>query len=128
MSFFRVKSIKSGNGNFISYLYLCKNRWIKGKGSRQKVLLYIGKIENMEPFRIKEVFAKCGSKCAKCGRLDTLTIDHIIPTSKGGSNHIDNLQVLCQRCNGKKRNLIPNNVDIYDCNHTTPYNPRIWRY
>lgn len=112
MSFFRIKSIRVG-GHFRSYLYLCENTWIKGKGSRQKVLLYIGKVEGMEPFTIKEVFAKCGSKCGKCGRLDTLTIDHIIPLSKGGSNHIDNLQVLCMRCNQKKRNLMKNGVNTY---------------
>lgn len=117
MSFFRVKSICVG-GHYRSYLYLCENHWDKEKKSaRQKVLLYIGKIEGMEPFRIKEVFAKCGSKCGGCGRLDTLTIDHIIPLSKGGSNHIDNLQVLCQRCNHKKRNLLPKGIDTYEVEH-----------
>ena len=31
-----------------------------------------------------------------------LTVDHIVPQSKGGSDHPDNLQLLCGACNSKK--------------------------
>lgn len=33
-----------------------------------------------------------------------LTIDHIKPRSRGGTDHQDNLQLLCSRCNGIKSN------------------------
>lgn len=44
-------------------------------------------------------------KCQLCGKNlypDTVSIDHIVPVSKGGTNDIENLQPLCLSCNHKK--------------------------
>ena len=43
-----------------------------------------------------------GPHCKACGTTDNLTVDHIIPMSRGGSDDIDNLQLLCRRCNSRK--------------------------
>ena len=43
-----------------------------------------------------------GYCCQECGDIKTLGIDHIIPLSKGGEDHLDNLRWLCRRCNSKK--------------------------
>lgn len=47
-----------------------------------------------------------GRKCAACGRCWGLTIDHILPISRGGRTVFENLQLLCSRCNHRKSNLI----------------------
>lgn len=44
--------------------------------------------------------------CVYCGSKENIHIDHIIPFSKGGSNDIANLQLLCQKCNLEKSNKI----------------------
>lgn len=42
-------------------------------------------------------------KCAYCGNTENLQLDHIIPIIKGGKNIEENIQVLCRKCNIKKR-------------------------
>lgn len=48
-------------------------------------------------------------KCLKCGiyrnknRSSFLSIDHIVPTSKGGENKLSNIQIICIGCNSRKK-------------------------
>lgn len=40
--------------------------------------------------------------CANCTRPDELTVDHIVALAVGGTNDMDNLQILCRSCNSRK--------------------------
>lgn len=47
--------------------------------------------------------------CPDCGKREpavSLTRDHVIPISRGGSDRIENIQPLCQPCNSKKHTKI----------------------
>jgi hypothetical protein len=52
------------------------------------------------------VWIRDGGTCVECGANDYLEFDHVIPVSKGGSNTVENVQLLCRRCNGKKSDKI----------------------
>jgi 5-methylcytosine-specific restriction endonuclease McrA len=42
-----------------------------------------------------------------CGSKKSLTLDHVIPKSKGGMNTWENLVTSCFKCNLKKANRTP---------------------
>ena len=55
------------------------------------------------PIKLRAVvFRRDNHKCLKCGAEDGLSIDHIVPVSKGGPNTLGNLQTLCMPCNISK--------------------------
>ncbi|MFD8618285.1 HNH endonuclease [Streptomyces sp. NPDC059513] len=91
-----------------------ENTSVWKKGNPEKVAAYGKKryetIKAQTPMPIMSnyrevVFGFYGEKCMKCDSLDDLTIDHIIPISKGGEHGLWNMQVLCAGCNNRKREL-----------------------
>ncbi len=50
----------------------------------------------------REVLRRDHYTCQYCGSTKSLTIDHIIPRSKGGKNTWDNVVAACERCNSRK--------------------------
>lgn len=52
------------------------------------------------------VLAVFGGRCAYCGCGGTMTVDHIIPLSKGGNHTVRNIAPACIECNRSKYNKV----------------------
>jgi hypothetical protein len=52
------------------------------------------------------VWRRDGGACAKCGSREKLEYDHIVPVSRGGSDTVRNIELLCEACNRSKSNHI----------------------
>lgn len=50
----------------------------------------------------QNIFRRDDHKCVYCRTTHNLTVDHVIPRSKGGPNTWDNLITCCGECNIKK--------------------------
>ncbi len=50
----------------------------------------------------RELLRRDGHRCQYCGSARQLTIDHVIPRSKGGTHTWDNVTIACETCNHKK--------------------------
>lgn len=60
------------------------------------------------------IFRRDRYKCLYCGETNKnkLTIDHVIPKSKGGKNTWQNLVTCCQSCNIKKDDKLPHETPL----------------
>jgi hypothetical protein len=71
---------------------------------RQLVIYQEQKAHGAIPQHIRAaVFKRDGGRCVQCGYDgEYIEYDHIMPRSKGGQNTVDNVQLLCRKCNLKK--------------------------
>src|SRR3984957_18560628 len=55
----------------------------------------------------RAVFARDDWTCQYCGARSNLTVDHVIPRSKGGPSSWDNIVASCAPCNRRKGDRTP---------------------
>lgn len=58
----------------------------------------------LTPAEWKEILELYEGKCIYCGSSKRITMDHIIPISKGGGTTKDNVVPACISCNSSKGN------------------------
>ncbi len=61
-----------------------------------------GRHWKMPPVSRREVFRRDSHTCQYCGSTKHLTLDHVLPRSKGGTHTWDNVVAACERCNSSK--------------------------
>jgi hypothetical protein len=71
------------------------------------------------PLSRQNIYRRDGHKCGYCESKSQLTLDHVMPKSKGGANSWENLVTCCRKCNCKKDDRTPKQagmkllVDLY---------------
>ena len=60
----------------------------------------------------QNVFKRDKFACQYCGAGKSLTLDHIIPRSKGGKTSWSNLVTACQPCNTRKGDRTPDQANL----------------
>lgn len=69
----------------------------------------------------QNIFKRDNFECQYCGTRKELTLDHVIPSSKGGTHTWNNLVTACKRCNAKKGDFTPEQAEMPLRHH--PYKP-----
>lgn len=94
--------------DFVTWWFVVRQN-LKGIWTSTRVLFGMGRIRKKRLGRISKITRLTllgpGARCIRCGDgwyEKELTLDHIVPASKGGKGNKKNLQVMCEDCNQKK--------------------------
>lgn len=61
----------------------------------------------------RAVFARDGWTCQYCGSRSELTVDHVVPRSKGGDSTWENIVASCAPCNRRKGDRDPRQAGMH---------------
>jgi 5-methylcytosine-specific restriction endonuclease McrA len=61
----------------------------------------------------RAVFARDNWTCQYCGSRSNLTVDHVIPRSKGGTSEWTNIVASCAPCNRRKGDHLPAQANMH---------------
>lgn len=78
--------------------------------------LFNGFIRRRVQFSRRNLFARDRHQCQYCGAFpprSELSIDHVLPRSRGGRDTWENLVIACQKCNVKKGDRTPDEADMH---------------
>jgi 5-methylcytosine-specific restriction endonuclease McrA len=74
----------------------------------------------------RAVFARDSWTCQYCGARSNLTVDHVIPRSKGGPSTWDNIVASCAPCNRRKGDRLPPQADMTLRRTPRPPSPQVF--
>ena len=74
----------------------------------------------------RAVFARDDWTCQYCGARSNLTVDHVIPRSKGGASSWENIVASCAPCNRRKGNALPRQAGMKLSKQPRTPNPHVF--
>lgn len=69
--------------------------------------------KNRVPYTKRNIMVRDNYECCYCGSRDHLTVDHVIPESRGGKTSFENCVAACFPCNNKKNNRTPREANMF---------------
>ena len=114
----KIEKCKKENESIIEFIENAILKSLPKEVLTQEELKKINRRKNINYNTRYAILERAGFKCQCCGIKPlkdnniVLHIDHIIPYSLGGSDEVDNLQVLCNKCNISKQNRFIVNHNI----------------
>ena len=88
-----------------------------------RLLSYIKFSRKTSKVNRNRIYKRDNHECVYCGSVKQLTLDHVIPKSRGGKNEWTNLVTCCFKCNLRKGNRTPEEAKMV-MKHK-PYAPTI---
>ena len=90
-------------------------RWARGSMTKPVVIrlvtyVRIPRDSHKRKITRRAVFARDGWQCQYCGARTSLTVDHVIPRSKGGGSDWENIVASCAPCNRRKGDRLPHQI------------------
>lgn len=61
----------------------------------------------------RALFARDGWRCQYCGSTGRLTLDHVVPRSRGGDSVWENVVASCAPCNHRKGDRLPEEAQMH---------------
>ncbi len=88
-------------------------------------LNYFVKVPHGEMRKVsrRAVLARDSHSCQYCGSRAHLTIDHVIPRSRGGTTTWDNIVTSCAPCNARKGDRLPREAGMHPRTNPRPPDP-----
>jgi 5-methylcytosine-specific restriction endonuclease McrA len=74
----------------------------------------------------RALFARDGWRCQYCGSTGKLTLDHVVPRSRGGDSVWENVVTSCAPCNLKKGNRLLDEVEMRLISSPKPPSPALF--
>ncbi len=106
-------------------------RWARGSLARPAVIrlktyVRVPRDSHKRKITRRAVFARDDWECQYCGARTALTVDHVIPRSKGGGSSWDNIVASCAPCNRRKGDRLPHQINMHPRRAPRMPNPHIF--
>ena len=79
---------------------------VRRNSSKRRAQKIVTTVEDISKQSVSNLFESVNGRCVYCGAKADLTLDHVVPLSRGGTHTLENLVGACFSCNSSKGNKL----------------------